>query len=161
MTRSAVWGGLLLLAVTLGTSACAATRGEQARGEQKTASTATPSLYRRLGGREGIAGVVDAFVANALADPRIGPAFKSLPPARVGPLKTNIADFICENTGGPCSYGGRSMQEAHKGMKLAKEDVDACNAALAKALDDKGVGAAEKSEVMALVVGLMPQIVNQ
>jgi hypothetical protein len=39
--------------------------------------------------------------------------------------------------------------------------VDACNAALAKALDQKGVGATEKTEVMTLVQGLMPTIVNQ
>ena len=154
MKRTGVWGSLVLLVVSLGLAACAS------MGSQAT-SPSTPSLYRRLGGREGIAGVVDAFWTNALADPRIGPAFKALPAAKVGPLRTNIADFICENTGGPCSYGGRTMQESHKGLKLAKEDVDACNAALAKALDQKGVGAAEKSELMALVVGLMPQIANQ
>jgi hemoglobin len=157
--RTGVWGGVGLLVVSLGLAACATT--DASKSSSTTASTATPSLYKRLGGREGIAGVVDAFVANALADPRIGPAFKSLPPEKVGPLKTNIADFICENSGGPCSYGGRSMQDAHKGMKLAKEDVDACNAALAKALDAKGVGASEKNELMALVSGLMPSIVNQ
>jgi hemoglobin len=153
-----VWGGLGLLVVSLGLAACASTGASKS---STGSAAATPSLYKRLGGREGIAGVVDAFVANALADPRIGPAFKSLPPEKVGPLKTNIADFICENTGGPCSYGGRSMQDAHKGMKLAKEDVDACNAALAKALDAKGVGGSDKSEVMAIVAGLMPSIVNQ
>jgi hemoglobin len=154
MKRTGVWGSLMLLVVSLGLAACAS------MGSQTTAPS-TPSLYRRLGGREGIAGVVDAFWTYALADPRIGPAFKALPAAKVAPLRTNIADFICENTGGPCSYGGRTMQESHKGLKLTKEDVDACNAALAKALDQKGVGAAEKSELMAVVVGLMPQIANQ
>jgi hemoglobin len=154
MKRTGVWGSLVLLVVSLGLAACAS-MGSQ------TTTPSTPSLYRRLGGREAIAGIVDQFWTNALADPRIGPAFKALPAAKVGPLRTNIADFICENTGGPCSYGGRTMPEAHKGLKLAKEDVDACNAALAKALDQKGVGAAEKSELMALVVGLMPQIANQ
>jgi hemoglobin len=154
MKRTGVWGSLVLMVASLGLAACAS-MGSQ------TSSPSTPSLYRRLGGREGIAGVVDAFWTNALADPRIGPAFKELPAAKVGPLRTNIADFICENTGGPCSYGGRTMQEAHKGLKLAKEDVDACNAALAKALDQKGVAAPDKSELMALVTGLMPTIVNQ
>ena len=152
MKRTGVWGSLVLLVVSLGLAACAS-MGSQ--------PSSTPSLYRRIGGREGIAGVVDAFVTNALADARIGPAFKAIPAAKVGPLKTNIADFICENTGGPCSYGGRTMQEAHKGLRLAKEDVDACNAALAKALDQKGVAAADKAEVMALVQGLMPSIANQ
>ena len=154
MKRAGVWGSLFLMVVSVGRAACAS------MGSEKT-TTSSPSLYRRLGGREGIAGVVDQFVVNALADPRIGPAFKSLPAEKVGPLKTNIADFICENTGGPCSYGGRTMQESHKGMKLTKDDVDACNAALAKALDQKGVGATEKRELMALVQGLMPSIANQ
>src|SRR5207248_1275603 len=83
-------------------------------------------------------------------------AFKSLPAAKVGPLKSNIADFICENTGGPCSYVGRTLTESHKGLGLAREDFDACNAALAKALDTNGVKAADKEQLMKLVQSLMP-----
>ena len=152
MRRLGVWGSLLMLLATLGLTACASMGGD---------ATPAPSLYRRLGGREGIAGVVDAFVTNALADPRIGPAFKSLPAAKVGPLKSNIADFICENTGGPCSYVGRTLKESHKGLGLAREDFDACNAALAKALDTNGVKAADKEQLMKLVQSLMPEIVGQ
>ena len=155
MKRTGVWGTVGLLVVSFGLAACAS------MGSETKATTSGPSLYRRLGGREGIAGVVDQFVVNALADPRIGPAFKALPAAKVGPLKTNIADFICEKTGGPCSYGGRTMQESHKGLKLANEDVEACNAALAKALDQKGVAARDKTELMTVVQGLMPTIANQ
>ncbi|HEY3098815.1 MAG TPA: group 1 truncated hemoglobin [Methylomirabilota bacterium] len=150
MKRQGV-GGLLLAVVVLGVAACATTSD----------APATSSLYKRLGGREGIAGVVDAFVANALADPRIGPAFKSLPADKVGPLKTNIADFICENTGGPCSYGGRTMKDSHRGLGLEKADFDACNAALATALDSKNVAAADKEQVMKLVASLMNDIVEK
>ena len=153
MTRFGVWGTLLLMVLMLGLTACASMSSNE--------PTPSPSLYRRLGGREGIAGVVDAFVVNALADPRIGPAFKALPAAKVGPLKSNIADFFCENTGGPCSYLGRTMKEAHKGMGLAKEDFDACNAALAKALDSAKVAPADKEQVMKLAQSLMPDIVGQ
>jgi len=150
MRRVGVWGTLLLTVVMFGLTACASMSSEPA-----------PSLYKRLGGREGIAGVVDGFVTNALADPRIGPAFKALPAAKVGPLKSNIADFICENTGGPCSYLGRTMKESHKGLGLAKEDFDACNAALAKALDSASVAPGDKEQVMKLVQSLMPDIVGQ
>ena len=152
MRRLGVWGSLLMLLATLGFTACASMGGD---------ATPAPSLYKRLGGREGIAGVVDGFVANALADPRIGPAFKSLPADKVGPLKTNIADFICENTGGPCSYGGRTMKDSHRGLGLEKVDFDACNAALAKALDSKNVAAADKEQVMKLVASLMNDIVEK
>jgi hemoglobin len=154
MRRFGVWGSLLVLATTLALGACASMTSDES-------ATPTDSLYRRLGGREGISGVVDGFVANALADPRIGPAFKSLPADRVGPLKTNIADFLCENSGGPCSYGGRTMKEAHKGLALTTDDVDACNAALAKALDSAKVASADKAQVMKLVQSLMPDIVGQ
>lgn len=157
MRRVGGWGCLLVVLATLGLPACASMRSESTSSE----SMPQPSLYRRLGGREGIAGVVDAFVANALADPRIGPAFKSLPAEKVGPLKSNIADFICENTGGPCSYVGRPMKVAHKDMKLTKEDFDACNAALAKALDGAKAAPADRDQVMKLVQGLMPDIVGQ
>jgi hemoglobin len=153
MRRVGVWS-LLLLATMLALGACASMRSQES-------APPADSLYRRLGGREGIAGVVDGFVTNALADPRIGPAFKSLPAAKVGPLKTNIADFVCENTGGPCSYGGRTMKEAHKGLGLTKDDFDACNAALAKALDSAKVAPADKQQVMKLVQSLMPDIVGQ
>ena len=154
MRPSGLWRRLLLAVTMLALGACAS---------MSTNDAAAPaeSLYRRLGGREGIAGVVDGFVANALADPRIGPAFKSLPSDRVGPLKTNIADFICENTGGPCSYGGRTMKDAHKGMRLTREDFDACNAALVKALDSAKVAPADKEQLMKLVQSLMPDIVGQ
>jgi hemoglobin len=150
MGRTGVGGSLLVLVVvTLGLAACATTSD----------APATPSLYRRLGGREGIAGVVDAFVTNVLADPRIGPTFKTLPAAKVGPLKTNIADFICENTGGPCSYGGRTMEASHRGLGLDTIDFEACNAALAKALDSNKVAAADKEQVMKLVASLMADLI--
>jgi len=151
MKRTGVWGCLLLWVATLGLAACA-TMGD---------APAPPSLYRRLGGREGIAGVVDGFMVNALADPKIGPAFKSLPAAKVAPLKTNIADFVCENTGGPCSYTGRTMKESHKGLGLAQADFDACNAALAKALDSAKVAPGDREQVLKLVQSLMNDIVGQ
>jgi hemoglobin len=147
------WGGILLL-VVVGFAGCASMR-------ERPAESKMPSLYQRLGGREGIAVIVDEFVVNALADPRIGPAFKALPPAKVGPLKSNISDFICDATGGPCSYIGRTMKESHKGMNLAAADVEACNTALTKALDKRNVAVRDKEELMKIVGSQMKDIVGQ
>jgi hemoglobin len=152
MRRTAGWSGIVLGLAVMAVTGCASMR-EGAPAER--------SLYQRLGGREGIAGVVDDFVVNALADARIGPAFKAIPAAKVGPLKSNIADFICDATGGPCAYLGRSMKESHKGLALTKEDVDACNMALDRALDKNKVAAADKAQVMKVVQGLMPDLVGQ
>ena len=64
-------------------------------------------------------------------------------------------------TGGLLKYDGQTMKESHKGLGLAREDFDACNAALAKALDTNGVKAADKEQLMKLVQSLMPDIVGQ
>ena len=152
MRRILASGGIVMGLALLAVTGCASMDG----GAPKERS-----LYSRLGGRDGIAIVVDDFVVNAVADPRIGPAFKALQPAQVFRLKSNIADFVCDATGGPCAYLGRSMKESHKGLGLMKEDVAACNTALARALDKRGVAAADKAQVMKVVEGLMPDLVGQ
>src|SRR5688572_21726836 len=109
MRRMLGWA-VVAVVIAVNVAACATT-GE------RTAATG-PSLYQRLGGREGIAGIVDDFVANVVADPRVNRRFASLQPAQVSKLKSNLADQICDATGGPCAYVGRDMKETHKGMSI-------------------------------------------
>src|SRR5438128_7324709 len=81
-----------------------------------------PTLYKRLGGREGIRGVVDDFVAFLVADPRVKDGFTKLTPARVEKLKPNASDQICDASGGACSYLGKDMKAAHTGMNITEAD---------------------------------------
>ena len=120
-----------------------------------------PSLYKRLGGREGIAQVVDTFVANAVADPRIARRFTSLPAPAVSTLKSNLADQICDATGGPCAYLGRDMKTTHKGMNITEVEWNATVEALGKALDTNKVGAKEKAELLAALGPMKADIVGQ
>jgi hemoglobin len=144
--------GLVLLGLLIvsGLPGCATT---QAKSE--------PSLYRRLGGRDAIANVVGDFVANVVKDDRINQRFKAFQPAQVEQLKTNLADQICEATGGPCSYLGRDMKTVHQGMRITDAEWDATVEALVKALDKHKVGEKEKSELLALLGPMKPDIVGQ
>jgi hemoglobin len=151
MRRVLGWGGVLLfVAMTVG--ACAST-------EQKAAST--PSLYRRLGGREGIALVVGDFTANMASDPRVNARFKGLKPPAVEKLKSNLADQICEATGGPCSYVGRDMKTTHAGMKITEAEWNAGVENLVKALDKHNVNAQAKQELLGLLAPMKKDIVGQ
>jgi len=47
-------------------------------GSMRDDGRAEPTLYKRLGGREGIRGVVDDFVAFLVADPRVKDRFTKL-----------------------------------------------------------------------------------
>jgi hemoglobin len=120
-----------------------------------------PSLYKRLGGRDAIAFVVDDFVANLVADARVSGRFKALKPPAVARLKSNLSDQICEAAGGPCSYLGRDMKSAHKGMMVTEAEWNATVENLAKALDKRRVQAREKQELIGALGGMKKDIVGQ
>ena len=120
-----------------------------------------PSLYRQLGGREGIAIVVDDFVANVVGDNRINARFKALQPAQVLKLKSHLADQICDASGGPCAYLGRDMKTTHKGMGITEAEWTATVEALVKALDKYKVGEREKNELLAALGPMKADIVGQ
>src|SRR5215510_4159704 len=112
-----------------------------------TASTG-PTLYQRLGGREAIKGVVDDFVANLAADPRVNSRFKGLDAVKIGKLQTNLADQICDATGGPCAYLGRDMKAVHTGMGITEAEWSATVEDLVKSLDKFKVGQKEQQELL-------------
>ncbi len=148
-TRMLGWTlALVFTALTVG--ACATMQAEP-----------EPSLYKRLGGRDGIALVVDDFVANLVADARVNARFKGLQPPAVFKLKSNLSDQICDATGGPCSYLGRDMKTTHKGMKVTDAEWSATVENLSKALDKHRVGAKEKSELLGLLSPMRAEIVGQ
>ena len=95
--------------------------------EEAEAAPAPKPLYERLGKKEGIAKVVDTFVKNVQPDPRLkGPAsFKGLKGEKLEKFKTNMVDFLCKETGGDCMYGGKSMKDLHKNMKITDAMWDA------------------------------------
>jgi hemoglobin len=144
------WG--LVVVFVVGMYGCA-TMGDQA--------ATAPSLYKRLGGREGIALVVGDFVGNMAADPRVNARFKDIKGPELEKLKSNLADQICDAAGGPCSYLGRDMKTTHKGMKITEAEWTATVENLGKALDKHKVPAKEKQELVGLLAPMKGDIVNQ
>lgn len=116
------------------------------------------SLYDRLGGKPALEAVVGELWALTSKDARINKYFaKTDPKVFAGQL----VDFLCQASGGPCVYKGKDMQSAHKGMKLTEGDFNALAENTAKALDKFKVPAKEKSEVLGMLTGLQPAVVNQ
>ena len=146
----------LVLAVVLavGLSACASAPSDS------TTST-EPTLYQRLGGREAIKAVVDDFVANLAADPRVNSRFKALKPEAVFKLQTNLADQICDAAGGPCAYLGRDMKTVHTGMGITEAEWNATVEDLVKSLDKFKVPKKEQQDLLALLGPMKKDIVGQ
>jgi len=120
-----------------------------------------PTLYKRLGGREGIALVVGDFVTNMAGDSRVNARFKGMKGEDVEKLKSNLSDQICDATGGPCSYLGRDMKTTHKGMNISEAEWNATVENLSKALDKNKVEPKDKTELLGLLAPMKADIVGQ
>jgi hemoglobin len=139
----------ILAVVTLAAAGCAS---------MDSGSMAQKSLYDRLGGKPAITAVVDDFVGNVAGDARINQFFAR---TNIPRLKTMLVDQICEASGGPCKYTGKSMPEAHRGMGVTDADFNALVQDLVKSLDKFKVPEREKSELLSALGGLKPQIVGK
>jgi hemoglobin len=118
------------------------------------------SLYKRLGGYDAIAAVVDDFIGRMATDPQLGRFFVGHSTESLKKIRQLVVDQICEATGGPCYYTGRSMKESHAGMKISAAEWDKGVQHLTATLDKFKVGAKEKQEVLAAVGSLKNDIVQ-
>lgn len=116
------------------------------------------SLYERLGAKPAITAVVDDFVANVAADPRINQQFARTDIPR---LKTLLVEQICAGTGGPCTYTGRDMKTTHARLGVTGADFSALVEDLVKALDKFQVPEREKSELLAILAPMKSDIVTR
>ena len=119
---------------------------------------AQPTLYERLGGKPAITAVVDDFIGNVAGDTRINQRFAG---TNVPRLKTMLVDQICEASGGPCKYTGRSMRDAHTGMNITDAEFGALVEDLVKSLDKFKVPAKEKGELLGALGGMKGDIVGK
>ena len=119
------------------------------------------SLYKRLGGYDAIAAVVDDFVQRLATDPQLGRFFQGHSVSSVKKIRQLVVDQLCEATGGPCYYTGRDMKTAHAGMGISEADWDASVKHLVATLDKFKVPEKEKNEVLGAISTMKDQIVEK
>jgi hemoglobin len=116
------------------------------------------SLYSRLGGRAAIRLVVEDFVQNVAEDRRINGFFGT---TNIPRLKRLLVEQICQASGGPCRYSGRSMRAAHRGLGIGNADFNALVQDLGRSLNKYGVPAREQRELTAILLPLKREIVTR
>jgi hemoglobin len=115
------------------------------------------SLYERLGGINAITAVVENFRDRVAGDNRINQKFAK---TDLGRLTRMLVDQVCEAAGGPCTYTGRSMKDAHAGMKVTSGEFDALVQDLVATLNHFKVGKKEQDEILAVLGPLQADIVE-
>ena len=120
------------------------------------------TLYRRLGGTEGIASLVDDLVVAHLENPTIKARF--LPylsdPARVSVIKQHTCQFLESGGGGPAKYEGRSMPDAHRGMNISAAEYMAATDDILLVLRKHDIDEQTQKDVLWIAYSLKAGIVN-
>lgn len=119
------------------------------------------SLYKRLGGYDALAAVVDDFLPRLLNDPQLKRFFGGVGADSAKRIRQLLVDQLCAATGGPCVYIGRDMKTAHAGLGISSADWDRSVEHLVATLDKFQVLAREKNEVLTALSSLKPEIVEK
>ena len=115
------------------------------------------SLYERLGRIESIGAVVEDFRDRVARDDRIKQKFAR---TDLGRLTRMLIDQVCQAAGGPCTYTGRSMKDAHAGMGVTSGEFDALVGDLVATLNQFRVGKTEQGELLGVLGPLKPDIIE-
>ena len=120
-------------------------------------TTQTKSLYDRLGGLDVINALTESWVARVGGDDRANGKFVR---TDIDRLKKEVIDQLCEATGGPCSYTGRTMQETHDGMAVTAGEFDVVMRHLDATLDELDIPKPDQDELVALIMPMRDDIVE-
>jgi hemoglobin len=121
-----------------------------------------PSLYDRLGGLYNIATVVDDLIDRVMADPRLNAnprvdeAHHRVTPAG---FKYYVTELVCQTSGGPQQYSGRTMGDSHRHLMITDQEWEAFMDDLQQAFDRFGVPEPEQDELKAIVGSTKESIV--
>ena len=120
-------------------------------------TTKTASLYERLGGEAKLRKIVNDILDKNYNNPDIGHHFRKVDMKK---LKQLVFEFFSMGTGGPHKYTGRDMRTSHTGLNISEDDFQKGNLDVLMALEENGIGEAERNEVIAILNSLKRDVVG-
>ena len=156
--KTTVATSLIIAGLALSVMGCNTMESTSSSAMSKSTTMADKSLYDRLGGKPAITAVVDDFVARVAADSRINGKFAN---TNIPRFKMLLTEQICQASGGPCTYTGRSMKATHAGMGVSSSDFDALVGDLVATLNKFKVPEREKNELLGALGPMKSDIVEK
>lgn len=115
------------------------------------------SLYERLGGEEKIRTIATSIFDNHVNNDAVKARYADSDRDEVIRL---VTEFVCAGTGGPQSYTGKDMLEAHRGMNISEQEYMAVLDDILAALEANGVGQREQEELLMIAYSLRGEILH-
>lgn len=116
------------------------------------------SLYRQLGGREGLDTLVYDLLVEIAHDERIAHRFEDV---NISRFKQGLETYLCDISGGPCDYTGDSMAVIHAGYDFTDVEFNALVDNLITAMENNDLPVATRNRLLALLAPRYGDIVYQ
>ncbi len=116
------------------------------------------SIYDAIGGEPALAAVVDDFYMRVTGDPGLAGFFAGTNMAK---LKGRQVEFFAAALGGPHTYTGVTMRQAHRGRGIGQEHFDLTAGHLIAALRTAGVPDETINHITGLIGPLAEEIVSR
>jgi hemoglobin len=118
---------------------------------------AEPTLYEQIGGEPVLRKTVEEFMIIMEKDDRINFSFGNTDTAK---FKQLLFEQLCNITGGPCEYTGRTMKESHEKLDINNTMFNALAEDVYLAFDRAGVPYRLQNKVMAIFAPMQRDIVK-
>lgn len=122
-----------------------------------SAAQAEATLYEQIGGEPVLRKTVEEFMIIMEQDDRINFSFGNTDTAK---FKQLLFEQLCNITGGPCAYTGRSMKESHEKLDVNNAMFNALAEDVYLAFDRAGVPYRLQNKVMAIFAPMQRDIVK-
>ena len=119
------------------------------------------SLYDRIGGSEAIGKIFDEVGGRMAADPLLARFFQAQSQEALMAQRQRAIEFLCRETGGPCTYSGRPLKDAHASLNISESQWKAFLKHLTATLDNQKIGEKEKDEFLAVVKHFKSDVVTK
>jgi hemoglobin len=120
-------------------------------------ASADQSLYEQIGGEPVLRKTVEEFVVIMEQDDRINFAFGN---TDITKFKQLLFEQLCNISGGPCQYTGRTMKESHEKLAITNAMFNALAEDVYIAFDRAGVPYRLQNKVMAIFAPMQRDIVK-
>lgn len=115
------------------------------------------TLYGRLGGSDAVAGAIGAFYERVLADSDLRPFFDGVDLDKLERMQT---EFFTVALGGPGTYAGMSLADAHRGRGIRPRHLARFTEHLVATMLERGMAADAVDEVAARVAILGADVLD-
>lgn len=122
------------------------------------ANPADATLYRALGEKPGLRGLMEDFYTRLLADARTGPFFRK---ANRQHVIEQLTEQLCQESGGPCVYEGAPMDAVHADLDIGKSHFNALVEVLQDSMDARGIPFRAQNALLARLAPMHRAIVTR